>query len=70
MVKELITTFKKIQEETYSLENHITTYEDYDELHFINKELYFYQNCFSTANVHEGEYWEYNSDYQDYKYVI
>jgi hypothetical protein len=32
---------------------------DYDELHFINKELYFYQNCFSTANV-ERRVLEYN----------
>jgi hypothetical protein len=47
MREKLITTLKEYKE-TYSsrLENHVSKYEDYDELHFINNELYVYQNCF------------------------
>jgi Zn/Cd-binding protein ZinT len=69
MTEKLITTLKEYKE-TYSsrLENHISKYEDYDELHFINNEIYVYQNCFSTANVSERRVVEYNGDYQDYKY--
>ena len=69
MREKLITTLKEYKE-TYSsrLENHISKYEDYDELHFINNELYVYQNCFSTANVSERRVLEYDGNYQYYKY--
>ncbi|WP_138984268.1 hypothetical protein [Flavobacterium frigoris] len=69
MAKELITTFKKYEETYYSLlENHIATYEDYDELHFIKSELYFYQNCYSTANVTEQKLSVYNEEFYEYRY--
>jgi hypothetical protein len=56
-MRKIITTLKEYKKETYChVKNHVSKYEDYDELHFINKELYFYQNCFSTANASEGEY--------------
>ena len=68
MREKLITTLKEYKE-TYSsrLENHVSKYEDYDELHFINNELYVYQNCFSTANVSERRVMEYNSDFEGYR---
>lgn len=69
MREKIITTLKEYKETYLSrLEDHESKYVDYDELHFINKELYFYQNCFSTANVCERRVLEYNSDYQEYKY--
>lgn len=68
MREKLITTLKEYKE-TYSLrlENHISKYEDYDELHFINNELYHYQNCYTTANVIERRISEYNKDYEGYR---
>jgi hypothetical protein len=68
MREKLITTLKEYKE-TYSsrLENHISKYEDYDELHFINNELYLYQNCFTTVNVSERRIMEYNSDFEGYR---
>jgi hypothetical protein len=68
MREKLITTLKEYKE-TYSsrLENHVSKYEDYDELHFINNELYVYQNCFSTANVSERRVMEYNRDFEGYR---
>jgi hypothetical protein len=69
MAKQLITTFKTYKETYHSLlENHIATYEDYDELHFIKSELYFYQNCYSTANVTEQLLNVYNEDFDEYRY--
>ena len=69
MREKIITTLKEYKETYLSrLNDHESKYVDYDELHFINKELYFYQNCFSTANVSERRVLEYNSDYPEYKY--
>jgi hypothetical protein len=69
MAKQLITTFKTYKETYHSLlENHIATYEDYDELHFINSELYFYQNCYTTANVTEQKLFVYNEEFNEYRY--
>lgn len=33
------------------LQDHLAKYEDYDELHFIESELWHYQHCFDSANV-------------------
>jgi hypothetical protein len=66
MREKIITTLKEYKETYLSrLNDHESKYVDYDELHFINKELYFYQNCFSTANVSERRVLEYNSDYPE-----
>nr|WP_315165621.1 hypothetical protein [uncultured Flavobacterium sp.] len=69
MEKVIITTFKKYKE-LYDnrLENHIATYEDYDELHFINSELEFYEICYGTANVTEQRLIKNNRDYIEYEY--
>ena len=69
MEKVIITTFKKYKE-LYDnrLENHIATYEDYDELHFINSELKFYEICYGTANVTEQRLIKNNRDYIEYEY--
>lgn len=69
MDKELITTFKKYKESyDNGLENHNAVYEDYDELHFINSELEFYQICYETANVTEQRLIVNNKDYTEYEY--
>ncbi|MBF2710000.1 RteC domain-containing protein [Flavobacterium soyangense] len=69
MGKELITTFKKYKESYENrLEEHKATYEDYDELHFINSELGFYQICHMTANVSEQRLIVNNKDYTEYEY--
>jgi hypothetical protein len=68
MDNELITTFKKYKESyPIRLEKHKVKYEDYDELHFINSELYFYENCYKTANVSEYRFPIYNQEFTDYK---
>lgn len=68
MREKLITTLKEYKETYRSrLENHESKYVDYDELHFINNELYLYQNCFTTANVSERRISEYNKDYEGYR---
>lgn len=69
MGKELITTLKKYKESYDNrLENHKATYEDYDELHFIDSELGFYQVCYETANVTEQRLIVDNKDYTEYEY--
>jgi hypothetical protein len=68
MREKLITTLKNYKDSyDIRLENHKAKYEDYDELHFINSELYLYQNCFTTANVSERRVLEYNRDYDGYR---
>lgn len=69
-MEEVIITFKKYKD-TYQtrLENHLTEYEDYDELHFINSELDHYNNCYHTANVTKHEIYAGNDDYTFYKYI-
>ncbi len=69
MGKELITSFKK-HKESYDicLEQHIASYEDYDELHFLNSELGFYQICYETANVTHQRIIIYNDEYTEYEY--
>jgi len=69
MSKELITTLKKYKESYDNrLESHKATYEDYDELHFIDYELGFYQVCYETANVTEQRLIVNNKDYTEYEY--
>ena len=68
MDNELITTFKKYKESyPIRLEKHKAKYEDYDELHFINSELCFYQNCYKTANVSEYKLPIYHEEFTDYE---
>jgi hypothetical protein len=68
MREKLITTLKEYKE-TYSsrLENHVSKYEDYDELHFINNELYVYQNCLVPQMLVKVEY---NRDFGEGHRVI
>jgi hypothetical protein len=69
MDNELITTLKKYKDSyDIRLENHKAKYEDYDELHFINSELNFYQDCYKTANVTEQRLNEYNEEFTEYRY--
>ena len=66
---EIITTFEKYKESyEVRLENHKATYIDFDELHFINSELGFYQGCYETANVTQQRLIVNNPDYSEYQY--
>lgn len=69
MSKEIITTFEKYKESyEVRLENHKATYIDFDELHFINSELGFYNGCYATANVTQQRLIVNNPDYSEYQY--
>lgn len=56
-----LTNLKEYKENQYSikLKDHLEKYIDFDELHFIENELYFFENCYHTANV---TYWYYGTD--------
>lgn len=67
---ELITTFKEYNESyQVRLEKHKAKYEDYDELHFIESELCFYENCYATAHVTKHEIYRTNEDIDWYDYI-
>lgn len=73
MENKLITTFKEYKE-TYQtlLENHLAEYADYDELHFIESELTYYDTCLQTATVTEYKipiFSDYHITDFDYKYL-
>jgi hypothetical protein len=69
MGKELITSFKKYKDSyDIRLDQHIASYEDYDELHFLNSELGLYQICYETANVTQQRLMMYYTDFTEYEY--
>lgn len=73
MENKLITTFKEYKE-TYQtrLENHLAEYVDYDELHFLESELTYYDTCLQTATVTEYKIPVFDSNHIidfDYKYL-
>lgn len=73
MENKLITTFKEYKE-TYQtrLENHLAEYVDYDELHFIESELTYYDTCLQTATVTEYKIPVFDGNHIidfDYKYL-